>query len=117
MDCRLSGLETMSPIRIIIPGPTRLVLIWDGEVIGDITTRSTTGIGDTATTIPVKAIISATSGATIIPAKAIISATNGATIIPAKAIISGTSGAASRDIIGADEVNVCPGNGPSRHNG
>ncbi len=88
MDCRLSGLETMSPIRIIIPGPTRLVLIWDGEVTGDITTHATTGIGDTM-----------------------------ASIITAKAIISGTSGAAIRDVIGADEVNVSPEDGPSQHNG
>ncbi len=108
----------MSPIRIIIRGPTRHVLIWDGEVTGDITTRSTTGFGDTtATTIPVTAIISATSGATIIPAKAIISGTSGATNFTAKAIILGTSGAAIRDVIGADEVNVSPEDGPSQHNG
>ncbi len=108
MACRHSGLETMSPIRIIIRGPTRLVLIWDGEVTADITTH--------AITIPAKAIISA-SGATIIPAKAIISGTSGATNFTAKAIILGTSGAASRDVIGADEVNVSPGDGPSQHNG
>jgi len=115
--CRLSGLGTMSPIRIIIRGPTRLVLIWDGEVTADLTTRATTGIGDTtATTIPAKAIISA-SGVTIIPAKAIISGTSGATNFTAKAIILGTSGAAIRDVIGADEMNVRPGDGPSWHNG
>jgi len=103
MDRRLSGLETMTPIRIILRGPTRLVLIWDGEVTAGITTRATTGIGDTTVTT--------------IPAKAIISATSGVTIIPAKAIISGTSGAAIRDVIGADEVNVSPEDGPSQHNG
>ncbi len=94
-DRRLSGLGTISPIRIIIRDPTRRVLIWDGEVTADITTH--------ATTIPAKAIISA-SGATIIPAKAIISGTSGATNFTAKAIILGTSGAASRDVIGADKM-------------
>ncbi len=92
--CRLSGLGTMSPIRIIIRGPTRLVLIWGGEVTADITTHATTSIGDTT--------------ATTIPAKVIITATSGVTAMTVTANTRGTCGAASRDIIGADEMNVSP---------
>ena len=103
-DCRLSGLETLSPIRIIIRDPTRRVLIWDGEVTADITTRANTGIGDTAaTTIQAKAIISATSGV-------IAMAVTGKNI-------RGISGAASRNTMGTDEMNISPGDGSSWHNG
>jgi len=84
----------MSPIRIIIRGLTRLVLIWDGEVTADITTHATTSIGDTTATIPAKVIITATSGVTA---------------MTVTANTRGTCGAASRDIIGADEMNVSPG--------
>ena len=103
-DRRLSGLETISPIRITIRDPTRRVLIWDGEVTAANTTRAITGIGETtATTITAKAIMTTTGGVTAMTVT--------------EKTIRGISGAASRNAMGADEMNISPRDGPSWHNG
>ena len=95
-------METISPIGII-GGPTRRVLIWDGEVTEANTTRATTGIGETTVT---------TITATTITSKAIMTTTGTATAITVtEETIRGINGAATRNAIGADEMSVRPGDG------